>query len=244
MPAQILRALVAENTGEGYEKTSAVLREAGIAVCCRVENGRDALQAIGENRFDILVADLVLPVMDGMALAKKIWSMPLRLYPGILLMHLGCLSKADEQTLLEMGGSALCKPWNASDLVASIQSVLVENRRVPCKWRERLGEILDQLDVPDHCGRDFLEEAIYRTCMDRRLAGSLTGRLYPMVGTRFGVTSRRVEQAMRHVIDLAWKSDAIDAQYELFRGTIDAQRGKPTCGEMIAQLADILRLEG
>ena len=58
-----------------------------------------------------------------------------------------------------------------------------------------------------------------------------------------GVSARKVEQSMRYAIELAWKRGRIDEQYRIVRGTIDAQRGKPTCGEMIAQLADILRME-
>ena len=58
-----------------------------------------------------------------------------------------------------------------------------------------------------------------------------------------GVSARKVEQNMRYAIELAWKHGQIDEQYRIFRGTIDAQRGKPTCGEMISQLADMLRME-
>ena len=74
-------------------------------------------------------------------------------------------------------------------------------------------------------------------------APRLTTALYPLVGRRHGVSARKVEQSMRYAIELAWKRGRIDEQYRIFRGTIDAQRGKPTCGEMIAQLADILRME-
>ena len=76
-----------------------------------------------------------------------------------------------------------------------------------------------------------------------RLARALTTALYPMVGRRFGVSARKVERSMRYAIELAWKYGQIEEQYRIFRGTIDAQRGKPTCGEMISQLADMLRME-
>ena len=72
----------------------------------------------------------------------------------------------------------------------------------------------------------------------------MTARLYPVIGMRCGVNARRVERAMSHVIDLAWAGGDIDRQYGIFQNTIDAQRGKPTCGEMIAQLAELTRMEG
>ena len=54
----------------------------------------------------------------------------------------------------------------------------------------------------------------------------------------------RLLLAMRHAIDVAWRTGEIEQQQAIFGDTIDARRGKPTCGEMIALLADILRWEG
>ena len=69
-------------------------------------------------------------------------------------------------------------------------------------------------------------------------------QLYPRIGEAFGMNTRQVERAMRHVIGLAWQSDKFDNQYRIFADTVDAGRGQPTCSEMISRLADILRLEG
>ena len=80
--------------------------------------------------------------------------------------------------------------------------------------------------------------------MDSRLLRALTTRLYPSIAIEFGVERRHVERAMRHTIDEAWRSGEMEAQYRLFGDTIDAKRGSPTCGEMIARIADILRWEG
>ncbi len=117
------------------------------------------------------------------------------------------------------------------------------NRRLPEAFRKRRDELLDRLGVVGHEGRAYLETAVGYAWLDARLSRSLTTALYPLVGRRHGVSARKVEQSMRYAIELAWKRGRIDEQYSIFRGTIDAQRGKPTCGEMIAQLADILRME-
>ena len=115
----------------------------------------------------------------------------------------------------------------------------------PYTYEERGGTSVSarELGVPEHEGRRYLECAVGYAYQDMRLLRGLTGKLYPMVAERYGVSARKVEQSMRYAIELAWKHGRIDEQYRIFRGTIDAQRGKPTCGEMIAQLADILRME-
>ena len=71
-----------------------------------------------------------------------------------------------------------------------------------------------------------------------------TTRVYPEAARPLGGTPAQAERAIRHVIEVAWRRGDIEAQNELFGDTIDARRGRPTCGEMIAQLADILRWEG
>ena len=117
-------------------------------------------------------------------------------------------------------------------------------RRIDSNIYDKLDKLLDTIGIPEHDGRLYLCKAIILAYLDFRYVHSLTSRLYPDVGSIFGCTSARVERAMRYVIEQAWKLGRIDEQYKIFGGTIDAQRGKPTCGEMIAQIAGILRMEG
>ena len=77
----------------------------------------------------------------------------------------------------------------------------------------------------------------------KSLALSLSARLYPLVASRSGLDATAVERAMRHVIDKAWTQGNIEKQYEIFKGTIDAAKGKPTCGAMIARLSELVRME-
>ena len=59
-----------------------------------------------------------------------------------------------------------------------------------------------------------------------------------------GMTPAQAERAIRYVIDAAWRTGAMEEQNRIFGDTIDARRGRPPCGEMIAQLAEHLRWEG
>ena len=100
------------------------------------------------------------------------------------------------------------------------------------------------MGIPQHCGREYLIRAIEIVWLDERLLKALSKRVYPAVAEQFGVEVRHVSRAMRHVIDAAWRSGEMEAQYKIFGDTIDARRGCPTLSEMIAQIADILRWEG
>jgi len=103
---------------------------------------------------------------------------------------------------------------------------------------------MDDLGIPDHPGRQFLSEAITLAWVDIGFLDSLKRQLYFTVARKHGTDAAKVERAMRYAIDTAWSTGEIDRQHRIFGDTIDARRGKPTCGEMIARLADILRWEG
>ena len=98
--------------------------------------------------------------------------------------------------------------------------------------------------MPEHPGRLCLYRAVELCWADRRRLNALRAALYPAIARSTGLTAEQVERAIRHVIDGAFRSGAIEEQHKIFGDTIDARRGKPTSGEMIAQLADILRWEG
>ena len=166
---------------------------------------------------------------------------PLSLIPSVQTLPETVLTTAQPE--IYSGVAVIDRPARPDALADALARTDVSVRPLPEAIRRRRDELLDRLGVTGHEGRTYLETAVGLAWLDMRLARSLTATLYPLVGRRHGVSARKVEQSMRYAIELAWKRGRIDEQYSIFRGTIDAQRGKPTCGEMIAQLADILRIE-
>ena len=92
--------------------------------------------------------------------------------------------------------------------------------------------------------RTLTETVGLRGDAHRIINRALRDALYVPVARETNLTPAQVERAMRHAIEVAWRTGEIEQQHRIFGDTIDARRGKPTCGEMIAQLADILRWEG
>lgn len=203
----------------------------------------DGLSALKEARrcvTDLILTDAVLPVLDAASVLKRMYCMPLTVYPIVVIAAAPGANLLPENA----GACVLKKPVRESDLRECIGALQPWRRPVSAEKRARAMQALERIGVPDHCGRDYLLRAIEMAWLDARLVSRLTGRLYPAVAEEFGVDRRHVERSMRHVIDAAWRSGEIDAQYKLFGDTIDARRGSPTLGEMIARIADILRWEG
>lgn len=243
MPQRSSVAVVAEPSPAEGARVRQLLLGAGFAQVLVCEDGLEALRLVGERRPDALLASLTLRPADGVWLARSVLSRPLPVRPAIVLTRVAGLMVPDRDWLDSCGVAVVEKPVGDEALREALARTQLCLRPLPLCVRRRRDDLFDRLGLPAHDGRRFLETAVGYVWQDARLLRSLTGSLYPMVAHRHGVSARKVEQSMRYAIESAWKTGRIDEQYSIFRGTIDAQRGKPTCGEMIAQLADILRLE-
>lgn len=231
-------AVAATAFAAGAESLRPVLETLGFSEIVWARDGLHALRLVQEHLPDALVADAVLPGLDGASLAAKIRALSLAVYPAVVLLAVPGMRPVNP------GCSVVTKPVSPEALETALAREAPERRIIPPEKRAKAAAALDRLGVPEHPGREYLLRAAEIAWQDVRWLRSLTARLYPAVAEQFGVDARRVERAIRHVIDAAWRGGEIEAQYDLFGDTIDAKRGSPTCGEMIARIADILRWEG
>lgn len=231
------RAIAASALPEEAEALRGMLERAGFSDTVCVCDGLGAVKLAQQTMTDVIVADAVLPVLDGGSMTARLRSLPLGVQPAVILLSMKGMCPGNADCVLE-------KPVREAELAAVLEEIRPEKRTVPEEKRRLAAHLLERIGMPEHCGRDYLRRAIELAWLDARLLHTLTARLYPAVAEAFGADPRHVQRAMRHVIDEAWRSGAMEAQYELFGDTIDAKRGSPTLGEMIARIADILRWEG
>ncbi len=241
-----IRTAVATSAAPAMQRTlPGMLAEAGVELAAFARDGQTAWNLLLEHRPDLLVSDQELPVLDGALLMRRAlcgFALPVR--PAALLIHYPEFPVPDRRALEDAGVVLVEKPLRTGDFIESIERMRNAPPRFPPEARARADQLLDALGVPQHAGRNCLRAAILLCAGDVRSLHNLHGRVYPVVGELCGLTPQQAERAMRHAIDLAWRSDQVDNQYRIFADTIDAGRGQPTCGEMISRLADILRLEG
>ena len=237
MQASDGRVIAASALPEEAAALCGMLRRTGFSEIICVSDGLSVIRQAQSAPVDLVVADAVLPVLDGIAMAERLRNAPLNVHPAVILLSMKGICPGNADCVLE-------KPIRADVLADAVADLAPEKRTVPEGKRLLALGTLERLGVPEHIGRDCLMRAAELVWLDSRLLGRLTARLYPAVAETFGTDSRHVQRAMRHVIDEAWRSGAMEAQNELFGDTIDAGRGSPTLGEMIARIADILRWEG
>ena len=239
-----MRAVTACLDSNKARRYAEALEAAGFACVAAVYAMADVLPALKAHRPRLLLSDAILPGGDGVALAQAVSDAPLNLYPHVLLIDAPRLPLPGVEALNALNAALLEGLPTPEALRRTLTALEARATRLPPARDSRLEALLDRLGVPGHPGRALLKNAVALCWRDRDRLSNLRDRVYPDAARPLGKTGAQAERAIRHVIDAAWRTGEIDEQQRIFGDTIDARRGRPTCGEMIAQLADILRWEG
>lgn len=239
------RVVLAMANAQQLQPTARALTELGIDVVGEARDGRGALDLLGRTLTDALLCDMVLPIVDGMELIARIPEMSLFTMPAVILMTPAPMPLFERQALAAGACAVMPRPLSLPDVARILDALDVHDRLERANAsRERILRVLSSLGFPLKLrGTGYLVEAIALASRDIRLIENLTGTLYKAVAEKAGVDPDKVEHAMRRAVESAWASGELESQHRVFGNTIDARRGKPTSGEMIARVAELLRVK-
>ena len=103
------------------------LTRAGYRVTT-VSNGREAIEALGQCRYDLILSDQQMPKMTGIQLCEHIREMPDHVNTPFILLTAKCMEIDVAHLRQRLGMSAaLPKPFSPSELLASIEESLASN---------------------------------------------------------------------------------------------------------------------
>lgn len=115
-----LRILLAEDNRVNQEVAAAMLRKRGHEVDI-VENGREAVEVVKRNRYDVVLMDIQMPELDGVAATREIRSLPEGRHLPIVALTAHALPE-ERQRCMEAGMSGyLTKPFKPYDLLAAVE---------------------------------------------------------------------------------------------------------------------------
>jgi two-component system, response regulator, stage 0 sporulation protein A len=240
---------------EDYISSQDDMEIAGIA-----HNGQDCLELLESTDTDVLVLDIIMPHLDGLAVLERLRELKKGAIPNVIMLT--AFGQEDvTKKAVELGASYfILKPFDMENLGNHIRQVsgktsqvsrkgpsgnyrqLTENK--PRNLDASITSIIHEIGVPAHIkGYLYLREAISMVYNDIELLGSITKVLYPDIAKKYNTTASRVERAIRHAIEVAWSRGNIDSISSLFGYTVSMSKAKPTNSEFIAMVADKLRLE-
>lgn len=202
-------------------------------------DGATALSLLKDFRPNVLVIDLMLPELDGLAVLKQAVTMEPR--PACLVLLSYC-SRFIEQALrdLEVDYVSL-KPCN-SDTIANRVFDLLTTPSETVHPLPTVSELLISLDIPAGSrGFHLLRCAVdqFRTNPEQ----SITKQLYPYVARQCGGTPFSVEQIMRRVIHHAWEGNHSQSWIHCFGFCRDLGIPRPSNAKFIATVAAYSRPE-
>ncbi len=221
-------------------------------------DGYQALQHVMTHAPDVVLLDVVLPLLDGFGVMKAMGSMTLKIKPAVIVLS----SFATEPTTAEAAALGaqyfMVKPFDMPTLMERIRMVDGRQRTQPfftsaqsnrtgrsdLDIETRVTNIIHEIGVPAHIkGYQYLREAIMVAVKDREAINAITKVLYPSVARTFSTTPSRVERAIRHAIEVAWDRGDIETLQSFFGYTVSNVKGKPTNSEFIAMISDRLSLQ-
>ncbi len=223
-------------------------------VAATAYDGKTGYELVMEIKPDLLLTDIVMPVMDGLTLLARIAnnSVLTKKPKTIVFSASGYDSIISNATRLG-AEFYFIKPFEPEALKERIDDILADKTSsdapvgIASKSQDLETNItmyIQQLGVPAHIkGYQYIRDAIMMVIEDMDAINSITKFLYPTVAKHYNTTSSRVERAIRHAIEVAWDRGNPDILNDLFGYTILSTRGKPTNSEFIAMIADKIRLD-
>ncbi|MBQ3079090.1 MAG: sporulation initiation factor Spo0A C-terminal domain-containing protein [Clostridia bacterium] len=227
-----LKILVSAPGKEMYLNISSVLSRIQRPSFLPVKNIGELLSSLDGVLPDILIIHALIPGLDERNISLQIEKLPLYKYPAVILAYPDKLPRGYPFSISTRA--------NEEELLSAIRSVYpVPVRKSIILRAERL---LENMGIPECPSRRYLSYAVAMAVNDGENARRLSKAVYPEIGRAFGVSPRRIDNAMRRLIDKAWMTGDIEKQYSYFGNTIDDMRGKPTLSALIALSADIIRI--
>ncbi len=245
------KAVLADSNRDYLKLLSSFLQETGMfAIEDYAFDGRQAYELALQHKPDLLIIDLIMPVLDGFAVMEELTKDG---YEGKVVMttaiNLDFIFKKAESYGIDY---IFFKPFEKEVFKKRITELMDAKK----PEREASGNALktDAGDmVTSHIkaigitanirGYHYLRDAILLVHENFDLMNQLTTNLYVSVAKKYNSTPQRVERAMRHAIETAWNKGNIEVLEDFFGYTILDTKGKPTNGEFIAMLADKLNTE-
>ena len=124
---QALRILIAEDNPVNQEVAGTMLRRRGHHVDV-VGNGREAVEAVGRERYDVVLMDLQMPILDGLQATTEIRALASGGSVPIIALTANAASGEEERCIAAGMTDYVAKPFRAVDLIAAVERASAVSR--------------------------------------------------------------------------------------------------------------------
>jgi two-component system response regulator (stage 0 sporulation protein A) len=230
------------------------------------ENGVDALKLIKEKQPDLIILDIIMPMLDGLGVLEEINKINLEPMPRIIVLSAVGNEKITQRAISLGADYYILKPFNIEVLIKRIRQMLnstigdstyikkalICNDNTEIKTNAyqqvdiitQITNIMHGIGMPPHLkGYMYIREAINMLVNNIELLSSVTKKLYPLLGEKFNTTDSKIERAIRNAIEVTWNKSSVETINKFFGYSISTKKRKPTNSEFLATVADNLILQ-
>ncbi len=212
-------------------------------------NSFAAMDLIRHEKVDLILMDLMLGGMDGIALLREIRALQLSEPPIIILV-----TPMDSEMIINEAarlGAAYVflrpiKPKILAERSLEVYrdafeaSVFLSGQRYNVKdVRMAIVRALKEIGLPSHLlGYQFLISGLFFVVQQNGFRRDVTTRLYPYIAEQHQSTPQKVERSMRHAIEATWSRGDLGNLHRIFGNTVQRSSGRPTNSEFLARMTD------
>lgn len=251
------RVILADRDGFYLQRLKRCLERRGeMTVLGMTDSGPELLEMAKEIEPDVVLMDVLLGDRDGFWVLERLRKMDI---------HCVCvmISAIDSDKLVRkaiaLGADYyMAKPIQGELLLERIHQLLdqeesrsaapVEPGEFPVNPMENpfqnleaeISVLLSRMGMSASIkGYRFIREAVMMAVEDSDVLMGITKGLYPDIARAYKTTASKVERAIRHAIESAWKKNGPQVYFEI-AGYLPAE--KPTNGQFIAALSEYFRM--
>ncbi len=219
MNADVPALLVVDDNEDNRYTLLRRLKRQGFEDVDVAENGQDALDRLGERAYDLILLDIMMPVLNGYETLERIKSdMRLREIPVIMISAVDQIESIVR--CIEAGAEDhLPKPFNASILQARIRASLEKKR-----LRDQESDYLKQIEVEKKRADDLLHATLPTAAVhELKSTNAVRPRRFEDVAVLFCdvvdfttyCDAHPAETVVSHLQDLVQSVEAISAKHGL-----------------------------
>ena len=242
------KVLIVDENQEFLEEMESLLGDCGFEMVSAPKNGLKLLDRIQQEHPGIVLMDVFLPGLDALGVMKRINQQMEDEAPRFMLMST-FESSALERELIAAGALYyFLRPFSAETAVERIVQLTgcsqLEAVQDPASLDLTVTEILHQIGVRLISKDTIIFAPPSRWWWKIRVSfPPLPSGCIPMLPRKTVPQTSRVEQAIRHTIEVAWARGNVEILEQYFGYTINSSRGKPTNSEFIAMIADKINMD-
>lgn len=252
------RVILADRDGFYLQRLKRCLERKGdMVVMGMTDSGPTVLEMAKECRPDVILMDMLLGERDGF------WVLESLKREGIdcicVLISAIDSDKLVRQAITLGADYYMAKPIQGELLMERIYQLMERENSGSVREREKepipeeaedpfrnlegeISVLLSRMGISASIkGYHFIRKAVMMAVEDQDVLVGITKGLYPDIAKIYRTTASKVERAIRHAIESAWKKNGPQIYFEV-AGYLPAE--KPTNGQFIAALSEYFRLRG